>query len=320
MNILAFLLIAFSPVFLTFRKQSTGGNRLLDFDYTNCLRGVAILLIMVGHIACTLGDVRWITPFGSIGVALFLFLSGFGCNESYKRKGLESFWQKRVKRVLLPYAIVITIVYVCLQKWDLVSWSLEITGLRTSFWFIAFMVKWYIAFWVTTRFLQHYRMTAMGLLAIAALFLLPNIEAEQAMSFLLGVICSEKIQVVKRFSKRELAAIAVVGLVTGVAFLALKQMPAVRQYEGEWIYSVVQLMIKLPSAVGLVAALSFVPILMKSRYLMLAGVISYELFLVHFPLYTYLDGQLLWAVALFIGSFIVAYGFNKLNVKISKLI
>lgn len=267
---------------------------------------------MVGHIVVSMGNVRWITPLGGIGVALFLFLSGFGCNESYKRKGLEGFWRKRVKRVLLPYAIVITIVYVCLQKWDLVSWSLEITGLRTSFWFIAFMVKWYIAFWVTTRFLQHYRMTA--------LFLLPNIEAEQAMSFLLGVICSERIQVVKRFSKRELAAIAVVGLVTGVAFLALKQMPAVRQYEGEWIYSVVQLMIKLPSAVGLVTALSFVPILMKSRYLMLAGVISYELFLVHFPLYTYLDGQLLWAVALFIGSFIVAYGFNKLNVKISKLI
>lgn len=53
---------------------------------------------------------------------------------------------------------------------------------------------------------------------------------------------------------------------------------------------------------------------------MLAGVMSYELFLVHFPFYIYLDRKLLWAIVLFVGSFIVAYGFNKLNVKFSKLL
>lgn len=319
MEILIFLIIVFTPVFLTFRKQSAGGgNKLLGFDYTNCLRGIAILLIMGSHIVSTMGNVRWITPFGGIGVALFLFLSGFGCNESYKRKGLEVFWRKRIKRVLLPYAIVITLVYVFKQKWNLVSWLLEITGLCTSFWFIAFMMKWYIAFWVTTKFIPRYRLVVMEVFAVVALFLFPNIEAEQAMSFLLGVICSEKIQNVKCFSRKQLAAIAVVGLATGVIFLALKQLPAMRQYEGEWIFATVQLMIKLPSAMGLVAALSFIPILIRSWYLMLAGVISYELFLVHFPFYAHLDGQLLWAIALFVGSFIVAYGFNKLNVKISK--
>ena len=74
-------------------------------------------------------------------------------------------------------------------------------------------------------------------------------------------------------------------------FLAFKQLPMVRQYEGELIYAVVQMMIKLPAAVGVVAAFSFVPILTRSRYLMLAGVMSYELFLVHFPFYIYLDGR-----------------------------
>lgn len=319
MDILIFLLLVFFPVLLTITRQNTAGGNLLDFKYTNCLRGVAILLIMVGHITGTMG-VRWFTPLGGIGVALFLFLSGFGCNESYKHKGLDGFWWKKVKRVLLPYALVITLVYVFKQKWVLISYLLEITGLRTSFWFIAFMVKWYIVFWVTTKYIPCYRMVAMGLFAIMVLFLLPEIEAAQALSFLLGIICSEKIQSVKCFSRKKLAVIAVVSFVVSGSFLAFKQLPMVRQYEGELIYAVVQMMIKLPAAVGLVAAFSFVPILTRSRYLMLAGVMSYELFLVHFPFYIYLDGKLLPAIVLFVGSFIVAYGFNKFNVKISKLL
>ena len=184
MDILVFLLIAFAPIFLTIRKQNTSsGGGILHIDYTNCLRGVAIVLIMVCHIMGTMG-VRWFTPLGGIGVALFLFLSGFGCNESYKHKRLDGFWWKKVKRVLLPYALIITLVYVFEQKWDLVSYLLEITGLRTSFWFIAFMVKWYIAFWVTTKFIPRYRLVIMGLFAIMVLLLSPEIEAEQALQML----------------------------------------------------------------------------------------------------------------------------------------
>lgn len=120
MDILIFLLLVFLPALLTITRQNTVGGNLLDFKYTDCLRGVAILLIMVGHITGTMG-VRCFTPLGGIGVALFLFLSGFGCNESYKHKGLDGFWWKKVKRVLLPYALVITLVYVFKQKWVLID-------------------------------------------------------------------------------------------------------------------------------------------------------------------------------------------------------
>lgn len=89
-KVLLFLIIVFLPVFITIRKQSGEDCRLLGFNYTNCLRGIAILLIMSGHIVGTMGF-RYINPFGGTGVALFLFLSGFGCNESYKHKGLGNF-------------------------------------------------------------------------------------------------------------------------------------------------------------------------------------------------------------------------------------
>lgn len=44
---------------------------------------------------------RYINPFGGIGVVLFLFLSGFGCNESYKHKGLDNFWQKKGEKSIV---------------------------------------------------------------------------------------------------------------------------------------------------------------------------------------------------------------------------
>lgn len=319
LKVFALLVVVFFPSVLTIKKG--GGNyQLLDFNYTNCLRGVAILLIMTGHIVGTM-EFRYITPFGGIGVALFLFLSGFGCNESYKYKGLGGFWQKKVKRVLLPYGIAITLLYVFLHKssWGL-SYLLEIFGIQTTYWFIAFLMKWYIVFWVTTKFILRWRMIAMSLCAFLVLVMLPEIEAEQALSFLLGVVCSEKLKNVKSLSKSKLAIITILGFVIGVLFLTIKQLPVVRQYEGEFIYAIIQMMIKTPFAISLVAIPTFVPSLLKSRYLILAGIISYELYLVHFPFYTYLEGRLMWAILLFFASFIVAYVFNQFNVKMSRLI
>ena len=280
-KVLLFLIIVFLPVLLTIRKQSGEDCRLLGFNYTNCLRGIAILLIMSGHIVGTMGF-RYINPFGGTGVALFLFLSGFGCNESYKHKGLDNFWRKKVKRVLLPYSIVITLIYVILQKsnWGL-SYLLEIFGLQTTYWFIAFLMKWYIVFWVTTRYILKWRMITMCFCGFLMLMFLPEIEAEQALSFLLGVLVSEKFKSVTSLSKSNLAVITILGFVIGVSALAIKQLPMVREYEGECVYAIVQMMIKVPFAISLVTGLSFLPSLLKSRYLMLAGIISYELYLVH---------------------------------------
>lgn len=111
------------------------------------------------------------------------------------------------------------------------------------------------------------------------LMFLPKIEAEQALSFLLGVLVSEKLKSVKSLSKRNLAVITILGFVIGASALAFKQLPMVREYEGKFVYAIVQMMIKLPFAISLVTVLSFLPLLLKSRYLMLAGIISYELYL-----------------------------------------
>lgn len=315
---LIFLLIIFLPAVIPIRnkKVNWGGDyNLLSFDYTNCLRGCAILLIMAGHFCSTMG-VRWITPFGGIGVALFLFLSGFGCNESYKHKGLSSFWLKKIKRVLLPYAIVISLIYIISQNWDLRSYLLNITGLQTSYWYIAYLMKWYLVFWVATKFLFRYRIILLSIFAIVSFLFLPEIEAEQSLSFLFGVICSETLNRVRTISKSNLGKIAMISILIGATFLLLKQLPLIRLYQGTHIYIAIQLLIKLPFAICIIAVLSFMPILLRSSYLKFAGDLSYELYLVHFPFYIYLEGRLVLAIVLLISSFIMAYVFNRLNRKL----
>lgn len=58
MYILMFVLIVLLPMVVTIRKRTeTSGGVIMDFDCINCFRGVAILLIMLCHIAGTMGAV-----------------------------------------------------------------------------------------------------------------------------------------------------------------------------------------------------------------------------------------------------------------------
>ena len=45
-------------------------GKILDFQFTKCLRGVAILLVMLSHIAGSYGT-NIFTPLGGTGVAIF---------------------------------------------------------------------------------------------------------------------------------------------------------------------------------------------------------------------------------------------------------
>lgn len=70
--------------------QSRKEGLFLDFTFTDCLRGVAILLVFQSHVCSTMGTVIF-TPLGGTGVALFLFLSDYDLNESYKHTGQQRF-------------------------------------------------------------------------------------------------------------------------------------------------------------------------------------------------------------------------------------
>ena len=60
------------------------------------------------------GRGHFLNPLGYFGVAVFLFLSGYGLQKSYDKNRLQKFWEKRIRRIIPPLAIVtLMIVAVC---------------------------------------------------------------------------------------------------------------------------------------------------------------------------------------------------------------
>lgn len=276
------------------------------------MRGVAILMIIVGHVSGTMHTAIF-TPLGGTGVALFLALSGFGLNESFKRSGLKGFWKKKILRVFLPYALIVIIIYLVRgYPFDKTFW-LDVLCIKTGYWFIAYLVKWYMVFYLLTRFAIQYRIAAMLVVSVGILFLFPNIEAEQAFSFFFGVLASEKIEAIHSFSSKKVIMVATISFLLGIGCLALKQIPEVRVHQEDWLMNLVQCCIKLPLAIGIMTSLIFVPMVLKSPLLKLAGLISFELYLVHFPFYLMVNGNVIYALLLIVISFVVASLFYKFN-------
>ena len=93
-------------------KQEKSENLLASKYFspynTSCMRGGAILLVILCHMVGTFFDGRivYFTPLGGIGVAIFLMLSAYGLNESYKKHGLSNWWKKRLMAVWVPYFII----------------------------------------------------------------------------------------------------------------------------------------------------------------------------------------------------------------------
>lgn len=289
---------------------------LFSFDFTNSLRGIAILLVMISHVSATMNTVLF-SPLGGTGVALFLFMSGFGLNESFKSHGLVHYWRKKALRVLIPYFFVATVLYYCKWEFTWSSYLLDITGLKTHYWYIAFLMKWYIAFWISSKYFLRYRILVLLMMSVMILFLFPNIEAEQAFSFLTGLLVSTYIDEIKEWGDKRIVKIVCVAFLIGTFFLLLKQHPMIRTNTDNWIYNVVQLFIKLPYALSTVCVLRLFPRYANSKFLLFTGMLSYELYLFHMPFFSHLGGSLFWALLLFVASFAFCYPFHWINKKVS---
>lgn len=85
LGIFLVLLCALWLVGFPFANKKETDFKFLSVQHTNICRAVAAISIILQHVASGFG-IRYFTPLGGIGVVIFLALSGFGLNESYKKK------------------------------------------------------------------------------------------------------------------------------------------------------------------------------------------------------------------------------------------
>lgn len=314
LNIL--LLTSFFVIPTLVCSYKVGGGKKLDFqllgrNWTTSMKGLAIMLIMLCHCSSYWGV--YYTPLGGIGVAIFLILSGYGLNESYKQHGLDGFWPKRIGRMMVPYALTIGVFAIacgCSFWWFLQN----ILCIKTYYWFIAFMMYWYIIFYITSiPILYKHRLPLLCLLSVLCFFFVNN---EQAFSFTAGIMLSQYKNEIQGYDERMGKRLSTIGVIMiGIAFtaLAIKQIPDVREASNHYVMQTLELILKFCAGMGAIIVLRKNKIIHHSAFLTFTGVISYELYLVHYPFYTKV-GTSLWAmVVLVVSSYISAWAYQKLN-------
>lgn len=156
------------------------------------------------------------------------------------------------------------------------------------YWYIDFMLFWYLVFYAVIRIPNLYsqRYSILGIASlmvfIVGCILNNGLRAEQAVSFFIGVLISDNYEKSKE-KITESRMIAVV-LIIGVTLLGCKQMPAIRSMENTAIWYGIQLIIKDSIAIAIIGLVYKFSALFQNRMLMNVGLVSYEVYLVHYQL------------------------------------
>lgn len=284
-------------------------HTFLSRDFTNTLRGIAILLVIVGHIVTGGFHNRYFTPLGAIGVTMFLFLSGYGLTESYKKNGLHGFWKKKLVRILIPYLIWIPIYHMAIK------WSPLGNGdaaFIPRYWFLEYLIICYLVFYLSYRFFPQKAVPLMVVVSIISFFVMGRIQSTQSMSFVLGVIVSQQKDYFSQVRLIKYQKAAVFLSVIGVIALALRQIPAIRSLgEDNLSMKILQLFQNLSFAISIIIALYSLKY-KGNRYLATIGTVSYELYLVHMSFYGLNSNYSLICVFI-VQTIILAYAVHQCN-------
>lgn len=200
------------------------------------------------------------------------------------RGGGITWWLKRFITVWIPYIIVQLIAYWPFHEFQLLPFLLDISLIKPLYhngWYLQYLFVWYMIFFSVRKIpaLNKHRVLVFTAISVVLFFTLREIKAEQSLSFLLGVILSEKKEWREKLFKVQYGLLFIA---FGVACLAIKQLPTVRSAP-QIVINFVQLGIKLPIGFGLMILCYEIVGRWKwiGTVLGAVGIISYELYLIH---------------------------------------
>lgn len=233
---------------------------------------------------------------------------------------MEEKWAKivleeKVLRVIFPYVLFRMI-------WLMIDGSILdgsayfsiVNCSHSSFWYIDYLVRCYIAFYISNKLLNgKYKLLLLLLFAIYSFLCLSSLCAEQAFSFLVGVIVSERKRVIDCVPFRKVCFYNSFLLLLGIGCLALKQLSFMRDLSNTHWFLLCELGIKLPLGISFMTLLYLMRNMVNSQVIVMFGTISLELYLIHIWLVKYIvKDSVFQGLALIIVSALLAYSFNKM--------
>lgn len=254
-------------------------------EISSSLKGIAVLLILICQFCGGGFGYRIFTPLGGIGVAIFLFLSGYGLNESFTKKGLTCYWRNKIVRIVFPYLICVVLM---LPVTWLLYGKMEFIY---KYWYLGYLFFWYFNFYITKKYFPKYANFIMLIIACLSFFYFSNLQSEQSFSFIAGVIVSTKKIIINSYKQNKIFYFAVFLFTIGTICLALKQLDCIRAFaEDTIILKLIQLGIKFPCGLALILFYNNLPSILRfNNILNCIGIVSLETYLVQMPLYKYIN-------------------------------
>ncbi len=281
------------------------------------MQGVSAFLIMLMHFVMQIdGYPRFFNIFGSVAVAVFLFISGYGINESYKVNGIKGFWRKRFVRVIIPCWVVYLFQLPFIEHFEASKLLHNLLFTDSDLWFVDYILRWYLVFWGCRLILSKYTQYLLITFAIYNIFQ-QQLYSEQAFSFFFGYWVSEHIGVINKLERKSIIKFTGLSILYGLVFLLVKELPSVQAIKGTLPFNIILLNIKLPLAMSIIAMPYLVPIVKKIGIFNKLGTICYELYIVHYnfmPFITHFISILVYSAY----SIVISIIFHKINKLLSK--
>lgn len=141
-------------------------------------------------------------------------------------------WKNKIIRVFLPYTLFETAFIWTYENVTLGSYFLDTVGIKPNYWYIGILTTSYFVFWIVilNQWMYHHRYWILSLVSATLLLFGDALHAEQAISFLIGVMISDLYTKTKKLADRK--SMIVITFAVGICLLALKQIPFVRGQEG----------------------------------------------------------------------------------------
>lgn len=301
------LLLLCAASLLSIKKAPAENRLFLSPLQTNQIRGAAILLVMLGHVWVHVAEQAASIVLSGYAVAFFFLLSGFGLTVSAKKKPvpLSTFVLHRIRRIMVPYwcatAIFLALDTVLLGKTYspaeilLTSIGINMSESTTHIdyvrWYITLQLIWYAIFCCTVMRLPTQRALMWMWVGAVVIFFFDYYITRQGwahiFAFPLGCVFGmHRERFHTAFEKYGRLFIACAGIaVIWVLFYKAALEPHAAQRLPQIFCKLIDETQGVLCAAGvclLIAGLGRCGLM--SRFLLVCGSLSYELFLLHGPL------------------------------------
>lgn len=298
------LILFFILLFCAFFMKKAEAQRLLSKDQTDEIKGIAIILVILGHLWVHVVGIIPKLIFGGEAVAMFLILSGYGLTSSYGNRKVQygAYIAARIKRVMIPYwiitVILVTLDYLLLNRTyniqDIVMTMLGVNiNMETRYidyvrWFITFILIWYAIYLLAVSLFSD-KMRGLFLYAVAAVFFLTDyyilhMGFYQFAAFPVGCTLGLYLAQIEKSLSRQpfrylvLAAFILSGTAVYKIMLSSVLHASMPTIMGKALDEAIGILFCLAvvAAVGTLGIIGY-----RSTILCYLGAISYELFMLH---------------------------------------